>query len=267
MQRFNASISAPEMQTYLASVLGEKKSSFVNNVVALVSNNTMLQACAPMSTVYACLKATALDLPLDPNLGFAYVIPYGQKNGPTLAQFQLGYRGFIQLALRSKQFAALNVTEIREGELKGRDIISGEIQIEAVDDRESKPVIGYVAYFRLLTGFEKKLYMTRGEVDAHALRYSKTYGSAYESTRKSSKWTTDFDAMAKKTVLKLLLSRWAPLSVEMQAAITSDQKVYSNDGTGSYADNPDDQIQMETVEDKKAQMRENQTQGSTLNLP
>lgn len=264
MKRFNAAIASVEMQSYLTSVLGEKKSSFVNNVVALVSNSTALQQCAPMSVVYACLKATALDLPLDPNLGFAYVIPYGNtKAGNTEAQFQIGYRGFIQLAIRSGLFSDINVTEIREGEIKGRDMLSGKIYAEFIEDRESKPIIGYVAYFRLNTGFSHMLYMTSAEMEAHAKRYSKTYSSKSEYIRNSSKWTTGFDAMANKTVLKLLLSKWAPLSVEMKQAIQLDQAVFNEDGVTSYDDNPEEQPQP-SVEDRKAEMRENDSTAPTL---
>lgn len=257
MKRFNAAIASVEMQSYLTSVLGEKKSSFVNNVVALVSNSTALQQCAPMSVVYAGLKATALDLPLDPNLGFAYVIPYGNtKAGSVEAQFQIGYRGFIQLAIRSGMFSDLNVTDIREGEIKGRDMLSGKISAEFSENRESKPIIGYVAYFRLNTGFEHMLYMTKAEMDAHATRYSKTYSSKSVYVRNSSKWTTDFDAMACKTVLKLLLSKWAPLSVEMKQAIQLDQAVFNEDGVSSYEDNPEEQPQAQpSIEERKEAMR------------
>lgn len=201
MKRFNAAITSVDMQSYIKSVCHDKAGSFTNNVVALVSNSVALQACAPMSIIYAALKATALDLPLDPNLGMAYVIPYNNKTG-AVAQFQLGYRGFIALALRTAQFSKLNVTDIREGELKEYDLISGDIKVEAAADRISKPIIGYLAYFKLTNGYDKMLYMSKEEIEAHAKRYSKTYASPYENTRNSSKWTTDFDAMAKKTVLK-----------------------------------------------------------------
>lgn len=232
LQLFNKTISNPKTQDYLQQVLAEKKSAFVNNITALVANDVKLQACEPISLMYAGIKATALDLPLDANLGFAYVIPYNnRKAGKTEAQFQMGYKGFIQLAIRSGQFKTLNVTDVKEGELKEVNLLTGEIAFEARPNRAELKTIGYVAYFRLINGFEKTLYMDEKEMEKHAKTYSQSYGSKNDSTRKASKWTTDFDAMAKKTVIKLLLSRYAPLSVEMQSAITSDQAVMDDKGT------------------------------------
>lgn len=232
LQLFNKTISNPKTQDYLQQVLAEKKSAFVNNITALVANDVKLQACEPISLMYAGIKATALDLPLDANLGFAYVIPYNnRKAGKTEAQFQMGYKGFIQLAIRSGQFKTLNVTDVKEGELKEVNLLTGEIAFEAQPNRAELKTIGYVAYFRLINGFEKTLYMDAKEMDKHAKTYSQTYSSKNDYVRKASKWTTDFDAMAKKTVIKLLLSRYAPLSVEMQTAITSDQAVMDDKGT------------------------------------
>lgn len=232
LQLFNKTLANPKTQDYLQQVLAEKKSAFVNNITALVANDVKLQACEPISLMYAGIKATALDLPLDANLGFAYVIPYNnRKAGKTEAQFQMGYKGFIQLAIRSGQFKTLNVTDVKEGELKEVNLLTGEIAFEARPNREELKTIGYVAYFRLINGFEKTLYMDAKEMDKHAKTYSQTYSSKNDYVRKASKWTTDFDAMAKKTVIKLLLSRYAPLSVEMQSAITSDQAVMDDKGT------------------------------------
>lgn len=240
LQQFNRAITDPKTQAYLEQVLSGKKNAFVNNIVALVSNNTTLQACEPMSVMFAGLKATALDLPLDPNLGFAYVIPYkNNRENKTEAQFQIGYRGFIQLAIRSGQFKTINVTEVREGELETFDLLTGEMRFTAVPKRTERPVIGYAAFFRLSNGFEKTLYMTKEEVDVHAKKYSQTYSSKYEKVQQNSKWATDFDAMAKKTVIKLLLSKYAPLSVDMINAVNSDQAVITETGA-KYVDNQQD---------------------------
>lgn len=237
LKAFNDTIKKEGTQDFLYRVLSDKKASFVNNITALVSNNESLQACDPLTIIHAGIKATALDLPLDPNLGFAYVIPYKRKDGTAQAQFQLGYKGFIQLSIRSGQFQAINVTEVREGELQDFDLLTGETRFVAKPNRETLPIIGYVAYFRLTNGFSKCLYMTHDEVEAHATRYSETYKSNKAWVKASSKWTTDFDAMAKKTVLKLLLSKYAPLSVEMQNAIKSDQAVIDEHGEAHYVDN------------------------------
>lgn len=232
LQVFNKTLANPKTQEYLQQVLAEKKSAFVNNITALVANDVKLQACEPISLMYAGIKATALDLPLDTNLGFAYVIPYNnRKAGKMEAQFQIGYKGFIQLAIRSGQFKTLNVTDVKEGELKEVNLLTGEISFEARPNRDELKTIGYVAYFRLINGFEKTLYMDAKEMEKHAKTYSQTYSSNKDYVRNASKWATDFDAMAKKTVIKLLLSRYAPLSVEMQSAITSDQAVMDDKGT------------------------------------
>lgn len=271
LQLFNRCITNSSTQEYLQQVLGEKKSSFVNNITALVANDSKLQECKPMSLIYAGIKATALDLPLDQNLGFAYVIPYKCKTG-TEAQFQMGYKGFIQLAIRTGQFRTINVTDVRDGELQEADLLTGEIKMKPVIDRNNKPIIGYVAFFSLISGFSKMLYMTIDEVESHATRYSQTYSSTKEWVKASSRWTTDFDAMAKKTVLKLLLNRYAPLSVEMRSAVTADQAVINEDGMPvNYVDNeqPDDQTptqeQIEaSVEDKKEEMRQKESTAPKL---
>ena len=234
---FNQTLTAPKTQAYLESVLAEKKAGFVNNLTALVANNANLQACEPITLMYAGIKATALDLPLDPNLGFAYVIPFkNNRSGKVEAQFQMGYRGYIQLAIRSGQCKTLNVTDIREGEMSSYNLLTGEISFNARPDREQLPIIGYAAYFRLTNGFEKTLYITKGEMEAHAKRYSQTYSARNEHVAKSSKWATDFDAMARKTAIKLLLSKFAPLSIDMQNAVKADQAVMDSESTYRYAD-------------------------------
>lgn len=240
LAKFNSTITNVRTQEYLTQVLGEKKNAFVNNVTALVANNKALQECEPLSIMYAATKATALDLPLDQNLGFAYVIPFkNNKENKTEATFMLGYRGLVQLAMRSGQFKTINVRDVREGEIVGEDFLSGELQFQKLQDeeREKAKVVGYVAYFRLINGFEKMSYWTVQELKNHGLRYSQTYASKNDWVRKNSKWETDFDAMAKKTVLKLLLSKYAPLSVDMQYAIKYDQAVIGENDSVKYVDN------------------------------
>ncbi len=263
LARFNKAITAVETQQYLLQVLGRKKDQFVNNITALVANDANLQGCTPMSLIYAGIKATALDFPLDNNLGFAYVIPYNNRKkvaGADVvvkeAQLQWGYRAFIQLAIRSGQFRRINVTDIRDGEIKSRNLLTGEMSFDEAENRLELPVVGYAAYFELTNGFSKTLYMTAEELQRHASTYSKTYASKYESTRATSKWTTDFDAMAKKTVIKLLLSKYAPLSVQMQEAVRTDQAVFDESGRQEYSDAPDEQEQAQAaVEARKEEMR------------
>lgn len=266
LQAFNGFMMNPNTQDYLKSVLKEKSASFMNNMVALVANNKTLQVCKPASIMYVGLKATALGLPLDQNLGFAYAIPYkDNKAGETVAQFQMGYKGFIQLALRTGQFSTINATDIREGEISSINRLTGEITFTDVPDRAGRKIVGYAAFFRLTNGFRKTLYMSVEEITEHAKRYSQTFKSEY--TRKSSKWTTDFDAMATKTVLKLLLSKYAPLSVEMQElreAITADQASFGDNGEIDYIDGVGaEEISAEAVQEvvheQKDEMKERGT--------
>ena len=253
LQAFNQTITNPSTQKYLADVLGERKGSFVNNLTALVANNAALQECQPLTVMFAALKATALNLPLENSLGMAYCIPYkDNKRGVTVAQFQLGYKGFKQLALRSGQFAIIpNATEIKEGELKSRNRLTGECKFEFIEDdteRAKAKTVGYASYFRLLNGAESTFYMSVEEMEAHALRYSQTYRSKTDYVKRSSKWSTDFDDMAKKTVIKLNLSKNAPLSVEMQDAIRADQAVMYKQDDYEYVDN-----QQTIIDEQKAQ--------------
>lgn len=243
LQLFNQTIANPKTQEYLASVLAERKGSFVNNLTALVANDVSLQNCQPLTVMFAALKATALNLPLDKSLGMAFVIPYrDNKTNTMVAQFQIGYKGIKQLALRSAQFAIIpNATEVKEGELVSRNRLTGECKfnfLENEEERAKKKTIGYASYFRLLNGAESTFYMSIEEMEAHALRYSQTYRSKDARTKSASKWTTDFDDMAKKTVIKLNLSRNAPLSVEMQDAIQADQSVQYESDKYEYLDNP-----------------------------
>ena len=255
LQLFNQTITNPATQKYLADVLGERKGSFVNNLTALVANNAQLQECEPLTIMFAAMKATALNLPLDSNLGFAYCIPYkDNKNNRKVAQFQLGYKGFKQLALRTGQFAVVpNATDVKEGELVSRNRLTGECVFNFIEDnkeREKKKTVGYASYFRLMNGAESTFYMSVEEILAHATRYSQTYRSKNENVRKESKWSTDFDDMAKKTVIKLNLSKNAPLSVEMQDAIKADQSVMFGQDNYQYMDNEGEQA---IIDAQKAQ--------------
>lgn len=253
IQVFTGILNHQSMQKYLLETLGDKKQEFVANITTLVSNDVKLQECEAKSIIFSALKATALDLPLDPNLGMAYVIPFKntKKGGIKEAQFQIGYKGFTQLAIRSGQFKTINVRDVREGEIVGEDFISGEMQFKRVEGREDKPIIGYVAYFRLINGFEKMSYWRVEELVGHAKKYSQTYTSQYQNVRDSSKWNTDFDGMAKKTVIKLLLSKYAPLSIQMQSAIKADQAVITEQGE-RYIDNEPQQVLIPAEQASKA---------------
>jgi recombination protein RecT len=213
-------------------ILGKKAQGFMSSVIN-VAKTSSLADCEPNSVVSAAVVAATLDLPIDPNLGFAYIVPYNDnKKKIKVGQFQLGYKGFIQLAQRSGQYKTINAIEIHEGEIKRIDRLTGEIEFNEDFDMstiEEKKVVGYVAYFRLLNGFEKALYMTREQLEAHGKKYSQSYKSNKEWIVKSSLWTTDFDSMATKTVIKLLISKYGPLSIEMQRAVMTDQAFIKED--------------------------------------
>lgn len=221
----------------IEQTLADKAPQFIASVASLATNNKMLALCNKKSLLAACLTAASLDLPINPNLGFAYIIPY--KNGKTgeyEAQFQAGWRAFVQLGQRSGQYKTINVTDVREGEIAGYLRLEGENIYDWVRDdvvREKTPVVGYVAYFELLNGFKKSFYMSSKELESHAKRYSQSYRA---NSAGMNKWKDDFDVMAKKTVLKLLISKYGPMTVEMQKAIISDQSV-EKDGRETYVDN------------------------------
>jgi recombination protein RecT len=247
LQKFNAMLENTRTQEYLTNVLGEKKQTFVSNMVALVSSNKALSECDPSTIMFSCLKATALGLAIDPSLGLAWVLPYrDNKNNMTVATFQLGAKAYTQLALRTAQYKKINVRDVREGEIVGEDFVSGEMQFKKLEkDREKAPIVGYVAMFELINGFSKQLYMSIEEIDAHAKRFSQTYRKGYGL------WA-DKDMrpkMAEKTVLKLLLSKWGVLSVEMEQAIKSDSAVLGENNSVRYVDNEEDAINLEKAAD------------------
>lgn len=207
------------------NVLGSGTQQFMSSVLSLANSDANLQKCDPIKLYNVCLMSAAIKLPFNQNLGQAYIIAYGNE-----PQLQIGWKGFVQLAQRSGQFKTLNCTDVREGEIVKNDRLTGEIEFEWIDDQKKRleaPVVGYVAFFELLNGFRKTYYMTIAELEAHAKKYSQTYKKGYGV------WKDNFNAMAQKTVIKLLLNKYAPLSVDMQRAIELDQ----SDGEGGYADN------------------------------
>ena len=206
-------MDSPTIKKRFEEVLNEKAPQYMSSIVNLVNSDTNLQKCEGMSVIASCMVAATMDLPVDKNLGYAWVVPYGSR-----AQFQMGYKGYIQSALRTGQYKAINVVEIREGELVSWNPLTEEIEVD-FSKRESDAVIGYAGYFKLINGFEKTVFWTKEEVNNHANKFSKTVNS------KNSVWKSNFDAMAKKTVLRNLLSKWGILSIEMQKAYTADENL------------------------------------------
>jgi recombination protein RecT len=223
-------------------LLGKKAQGFITSVLQIVASNSMLVNADPYSVYNAAALAATLDLPLNNNLGFAYIVPY--KN---LAQFQLGYRGFIQLAQRTGLFQTIAACPIYEGQIVEANPLTG-YKFDFTK-RDSDKIIGYAGFFKLLNGFEKTLYMTKEELNKHGKAYSQTYKKGMGL------WETNFDAMATKTVIKLLLSKFAPLSIEMQRAVITDQAVINDVDTDdvTYVDNDLRSLEeAPTVEELKA---------------
>jgi recombination protein RecT len=205
-----ALVKRPEVQARFTEVLGRRGNQFAASIVSLVNATPQLRNCDPNTVLASCMTAATLDLPIHPALGLAYIVPFKSE-----ATFQIGYKGLIQLAIRSGQYRYLNACPLYEGQLQSVDKLTGAITLnaEAPDQGE---VIGYVASLQLNNGFRHAVFWKRQEVENHAVRFSASFKS------KSSPWQTDFDAMALKTVLKALLTKWGILSVELQNAITSD---------------------------------------------
>jgi len=214
-------------------LLDNSSASFISSILTIVRSNSKLQECSPNSILSAAGIAAALKLPINPSLGFAYIVPYKGQ-----AQFQLGWRGYVQLAMRTNQYRTLHAGAVYEGQIKEIDFITGEIvRGEKISDK----VVGYVAYMELLNGFNKIFYMTVEELEQHAKKYSQSYAYDLRSNKKSSVWSTNFDAMAKKTVLKLLLNKFGIVSIDQQSldlikALQADQAVITEEGL-RYIDN------------------------------
>jgi recombination protein RecT len=219
-----ALLATTNVRSRFEDMLGKKAAGFISGVLSAVSLNKALSSADPQTILSAAAIAAALDLPINSSLGFAHIVPYKGQ-----AQFQMGWKGFVQLAMRSGQYKTMNVAVVYEGEIKYQDRVTGHMEFDN-EGKKSDVIVGYVAYFRLLNGFEKFIYMTKAQAEAHGKRYSQSYGSD------NSQWKKNFDAMALKTVIKMLLSKWGILSVEMQKAITFDQAVVSEDEKPTYID-------------------------------
>ena len=233
-------LDSPELTERLQNAMTpQKKELFKTSLLGVINSNSLFENADPLSIIQSALVATTLDLPINPNLGYAYIIPYKDK-----AQFQLGYKGLIQLAQRTGKYQTISSSEVKEGQIKDYDPLKG-VQFDwTVTDGE---VIGYVAYFKLINGFEKYLYMTLKDLQAHGQKYSKSYNSKDKYTKEyNGIWRTNFDAMAKKTVLKQLISKFGIMSVEMQDAVVKDQQIIDKEGNGEYVDNNNIIIKQET---------------------
>ncbi|EOS7746511.1 recombinase RecT [Enterococcus hirae] len=228
---FKTLMSTPAMKKKFNDILHEKSDAFMGSLLTLVGGDDYLSKAEPMTIIASALKAATMDLPIDKNLGYAYIVPFNRKEKVgkdwithNEAQFILGYKGYIQLAQRSGQYKALNAIEIYEGQLIEWNPLTEEFQFD-YNAKQSDRVIGYVGFFELLNGFKKTVYWTKQEVEAHRIKHVK----GFDKTKLTGAWKENYDAMAIKTVLRNMLAKWGILSVEMQNAVTSDERVFRFD--------------------------------------
>lgn len=221
-----------------------KAARFVTSLITLASMNPKLKDCDKSTLVSAALNAETLGLVLNNQMGFSYVLPYeDQKNKRVVAQFQIGWRGIIQLMIRSGQIKKIHVTEVREGELVKFNPIINEFEFNYIVDEEKRlkqPVIGYYCFFETTNGYVQELYWTKEKMEHHAKTYSPGYKNDLKKGTDYTFWSKDFDGMAKKTMLKQI-SKFAPMSVDLVRAIESDQAVINEDGTYNYVDGNDNE--------------------------
>ena len=212
----------------IADRLGRNATAFTTALLNIYQNNELLKKCDADSILGAGMLAATMNLSITPTLGQAYIVPFGTK-----AQLQIGVRGYVQLALRTGQYTRIYAGKVCEGEFRGFNPMTGE---PIIGEKISDNVAGYVAYFRMVNGFEKTLYMSRAEIEEYAEKYSRSFSYDRRSGKKSSPWSTNFDDMASKTVLKKLLRSWGMLSADFVTAEQADQSAV-DDNTFTYVDN------------------------------
>lgn len=248
---FSVAVNTPSMQRLIYNALGDPERSrrFTASIVSAVSVNPALQSCDRNTVISGALLGESLNLSPSPQLGQYYLVPFkNSKKGCSDAQFVLGYKGYLQLAMRSGQYKNINVTVIKQGEYLGRDRETGEPRFSFVEDDdkwESLPTIGYMACFEYLNNFRKVLYWSKEKVMSHADRYSPSFSrKAYENIlagkipqsemwKYSSFWYKDFDAMAKKTMLRQLISKWGIMSIDLSTGFDADGKTIAADDSGN----------------------------------
>jgi recombination protein RecT len=237
-ETFSSYITGNAVKGKINQILaGKDGARFITGIVSAVSGNPALAECDHATILSAALIGESLKLSPSSQLGQYYLVPFNDsKNNRKVATFQIGYKGYIQLAIRSGQYRKINVIAIKEGELVKFDALNEEIEVNLIEDeekREAAKTVGYYAMFEYVNGFRKAIYWTKKKMERHALKYSKGYAAKKGYTF----WEKDFDGMAYKTMLRQLISKWGVMSVEMQMAIEKDQAVIGDDGKIEYVDN------------------------------
>ena len=237
--KFSVAIQSDAYKNLINNTLGDKEKAqrFIASISSAVAVNPTLQECEAGTILSAALLGESLNLSPSPQLGQYYLVPFNDsKKGYKVAQFQLGYKGYIQLAVRSGYYKKLNVLAIKKGELIKFDPLNEEIEVELMDneeEREKAETIGYYAMFEYTNGFRKAIYWSKAKMEKHALQYSK----GYQAKKGYTYWEKDFDGMAYKTMLRQLISKWGIMSTDMQEAYTKDQAVIETNGEFEYVDN------------------------------
>lgn len=245
MQKFKSQLFGANAQEYFADLLGERKDAFIASVISVVGSDANLQKCNPMSVALAAYKAVPLNLPIEQNMGYAAVIPYGNN-----ASFQIMRNGWVELAMRTGQVRHIANEPVYEGELVKKNRFTDNYEFDESKRVPNAKIIGFMAYIQLINGFEKTVYWTDAEVKAHALKYSQAFRKGYGP------WKDTYEAMALKTVLKHLIVKYCPKSTELQNAIKEDQTVTNENNVSTYADNePDVQIQPESASEKAQEVQ------------
>lgn len=242
--KFSVAIQSDMYKNLINQTLGDKERAtrFIASISSAVATNQALQECDAGTILSGALLGESLNLSPSPQLGQYYLVPFNDsKKGYKVAQFQLGYKGYIQLAIRSGQYKKLNVLAIKKGELIKYDPLNEEIEVNLIEDeeeRENTETIGYYAMFEYTNGFRKSLYWSKSKMEKHALKYSKGYAAHKGYTF----WEKDFDGMAYKTMLRQLISKWGIMSIDMQQAVEKDMATINTDGTYEYVDNEEETI-------------------------
>ena len=229
---FKDLLEAPNVKSRFEETLKQRSGQFITSILSLYNSDQALKEAEPVSVIQSAMMAASLDLPIEKNFGYAWIIAYKDwKSGKTIAQFQMGYKGYIQLALRSNQYKKINVIPVYEGELTKFDRLTEEFELD-YDKRKSDAVIGYAAYFELLSGFKKTVYWPKDQVEMHRQKFNK----AKDKKSMNNVWRDDYDAMAMKTVLTYLLKKWGILSVDLQQAIINDETQERKEINEEFAD-------------------------------
>ena len=228
------------VKNQINSIVGGKNGTrFISSIISAVQTNPALQECTNQSILSAALLGESLNLSPSPQLGQFYMVPFKDRERGTVAQFQLGYKGYIQLAIRSGQYKKLNVLPIKEGELVSYNPLDEEIEVQLIEDeeaREQAPTIGYYAMFEYTNGFRKTLYWSKQKMQNHAKKYSQGYAADLRKGTAWTFWSKDFDGMAMKTMLRQLISKWGVMSIDMITAMESDAAVIKEDLTPDYVE-------------------------------